>query len=191
MRINGVYTAFLAGKLLYIRSYTVYIPIWCWPTLCIRLIDVQCSIHRPQRCPWLHCNCTVLNTDATAHNVMVQSNNQINDYRKDEQQVVHLKAYAWLCVQVASHAQKYFIRLNSLNKKDKRRASIHDITHWSRQHALAPCSSLFLLLPTWLAQGLCELVGYVPVCWSCRTLLNWHVRHQLGPGHFYVLLPAS
>lgn len=30
--------------------------------------------------------------------------------------------------QVASHAQKYFIRLNSLNKKDKRRASIHDIT---------------------------------------------------------------
>ena len=31
--------------------------------------------------------------------------------------------------QVASHAQKYFIRLNSGNKKDKRRASIHDITH--------------------------------------------------------------
>jgi phosphoribosylformylglycinamidine (FGAM) synthase-like amidotransferase family enzyme len=31
--------------------------------------------------------------------------------------------------QVASHAQKYFIRLNSLNKKDKRRSSIHDITH--------------------------------------------------------------
>uniref|UniRef100_A0A7S3R514 Uncharacterized protein n=1 Tax=Dunaliella tertiolecta TaxID=3047 RepID=A0A7S3R514_DUNTE len=32
--------------------------------------------------------------------------------------------------QVASHAQKYFIRLNSQNnKKDKRRASIHDITH--------------------------------------------------------------
>ena len=30
--------------------------------------------------------------------------------------------------QVASHAQKYFIRLNSLNKKDKRRSSIHDIT---------------------------------------------------------------
>jgi hypothetical protein len=29
---------------------------------------------------------------------------------------------------VASHAQKYFIRLNSQNKKDKRRASIHDIT---------------------------------------------------------------
>ncbi len=29
--------------------------------------------------------------------------------------------------QVASHAQKYFIRLNSLSKKDKRRASIHDI----------------------------------------------------------------
>ena len=32
------------------------------------------------------------------------------------------------CLQVASHAQKYFIRLNSLNKKDKRRSSIHDIT---------------------------------------------------------------
>jgi hypothetical protein len=31
-------------------------------------------------------------------------------------------------LQVASHAQKYFIRLNSQNKKDKRRASIHDIT---------------------------------------------------------------
>jgi hypothetical protein len=30
--------------------------------------------------------------------------------------------------QVASHAQKYFIRLNCANKKDKRRASIHDIT---------------------------------------------------------------
>lgn len=29
---------------------------------------------------------------------------------------------------MASHAQKYFIRLNSQNKKDKRRASIHDIT---------------------------------------------------------------
>jgi SHAQKYF class myb-like DNA-binding protein len=30
--------------------------------------------------------------------------------------------------QVASHAQKYFIRLNSINK-DKRRSSIHDITN--------------------------------------------------------------
>lgn len=29
--------------------------------------------------------------------------------------------------QVASHAQKYFIRLNSMNK-DRRRSSIHDIT---------------------------------------------------------------
>ena len=29
-------------------------------------------------------------------------------------------------LQVASHAQKYFIRLNSMNKKDKRRSSIHD-----------------------------------------------------------------
>ena len=29
--------------------------------------------------------------------------------------------------QVASHAQKYFIRLNSINK-DRRRSSIHDIT---------------------------------------------------------------
>jgi SHAQKYF class myb-like DNA-binding protein len=33
--------------------------------------------------------------------------------------------------QVASHAQKYFIRLNSMNKKDKRRSSIHDITEAS------------------------------------------------------------
>ncbi len=30
---------------------------------------------------------------------------------------------------MASHAQKYFIRLNSMNKKDKRRSSIHDITN--------------------------------------------------------------
>ena len=29
--------------------------------------------------------------------------------------------------QVASHAQKFFIRLNSLSKKDKRRSSIHDV----------------------------------------------------------------
>ena len=34
--------------------------------------------------------------------------------------------------QVASHAQKYFIRLNSLNRKDKRRTSIHDITGGAR-----------------------------------------------------------
>lgn len=32
--------------------------------------------------------------------------------------------------QVASHAQKYFIRLNSINK-EKRRSSIHDITNAS------------------------------------------------------------
>jgi SHAQKYF class myb-like DNA-binding protein len=30
--------------------------------------------------------------------------------------------------QVASHAQKYFIRLNSMSKKGGRRQSIHDIT---------------------------------------------------------------
>ncbi|XVE59599.1 hypothetical protein DITRI_Ditri05aG0058800 [Diplodiscus trichospermus] len=30
--------------------------------------------------------------------------------------------------QVASHAQKYFLRLNSVNKKEKKRSSIHDIT---------------------------------------------------------------
>ena len=42
--------------------------------------------------------------------------------------------------QVASHAQKYFIRLNSLNKKDKRRSSIHDITSVqnTQAHASAP-----------------------------------------------------
>ena len=59
------------------------------------------------------------------------------------------------CAQVASHAQKYFIRLNSLNKKDKRRSSIHDITHPGGPSngditgplhcpALAPTSSLHL-----------------------------------------------
>jgi len=37
--------------------------------------------------------------------------------------------------QVASHAQKYFIRLNTLNKKDKRRSSIHDITSVNNQAA--------------------------------------------------------
>mmetsp|Transcript_5507 Transcript_5507/g.7444 ORF Transcript_5507/g.7444 Transcript_5507/m.7444 type:complete len:260 (-) Transcript_5507:184-963(-) len=37
--------------------------------------------------------------------------------------------------QVASHAQKYFIRLNSLNKKDKRRSSIHDITSITNKNA--------------------------------------------------------
>lgn len=37
--------------------------------------------------------------------------------------------------QVASHAQKYFIRLNSLNKKDKRRSSIHDITTPGTSHS--------------------------------------------------------
>lgn len=43
--------------------------------------------------------------------------------------------------QVASHAQKYFIRLNSLNKKDKRRSSIHDITSVNGAGDSAPNSS--------------------------------------------------
>ena len=43
--------------------------------------------------------------------------------------------------QVASHAQKYFIRLNSLNKKDKRRSSIHDITSVNGASDSAPNSS--------------------------------------------------
>ncbi|CAG9461714.1 unnamed protein product [Pedinophyceae sp. YPF-701] len=38
--------------------------------------------------------------------------------------------------QVASHAQKYFIRLASMSKKDKKRSSIHDIT--SVSHAGQP-----------------------------------------------------
>jgi hypothetical protein len=38
-----------------------------------------------------------------------------------------LIAIAAVAPQVASHAQKYFIRLNSM-KKDRKRASIHDIT---------------------------------------------------------------
>ena len=42
-------------------------------------------------------------------------------------------------VQVASHAQKYFIRLNSLNKKDKRRSSIHDITSPAGEHLYVCC----------------------------------------------------
>ncbi|KAF8389544.1 hypothetical protein HHK36_024059 [Tetracentron sinense] len=39
--------------------------------------------------------------------------------------------------QVASHAQKYFIRLNSMNK-DRRRSSIHDITSVGNGDILAP-----------------------------------------------------
>ena len=39
--------------------------------------------------------------------------------------------------QVASHAQKYFIRLNSINK-DRRRSSIHDITSVNNGDISAP-----------------------------------------------------
>jgi hypothetical protein len=39
--------------------------------------------------------------------------------------------------QVASHAQKYFIRLNSMNK-DRRRSSIHDITSVGNGDVAAP-----------------------------------------------------
>lgn len=39
--------------------------------------------------------------------------------------------------QVASHAQKYFIRLNSMNK-DRRRSSIHDITSVNNGDIAAP-----------------------------------------------------
>ena len=39
--------------------------------------------------------------------------------------------------QVASHAQKYFIRLNSMNK-DRRRSSIHDITSVDNGDVSAP-----------------------------------------------------
>lgn len=39
--------------------------------------------------------------------------------------------------QVASHAQKYFIRLTSINK-DRRRTSIHDITNVKNSNASAP-----------------------------------------------------
>jgi hypothetical protein len=59
-----------------------------------------------------------------------------------------------VAAQVASHAQKYFIRLNSMNKKDKRRSSIHDITSpggvtgditgapWARPFRLAHASCM-------------------------------------------------
>lgn len=39
--------------------------------------------------------------------------------------------------QVASHAQKYFIRLNSSSKKGRTRTSIHDTLIEPHQHALA------------------------------------------------------
>ena len=50
-------------------------------------------------------------------------------------------------LQVASHAQKYFIRLSSQNKKDKRRSSIHDITSVHPPGAL-PCRRPALHRPT-------------------------------------------
>ncbi len=50
-------------------------------------------------------------------------------------------------VQVASHAQKYFIRLNSLNKKDKRRSSIHDITTPGTAHSGGTPSLSIILIP--------------------------------------------
>ncbi|KAK8947737.1 Transcription factor DIVARICATA [Platanthera guangdongensis] len=40
--------------------------------------------------------------------------------------------------QVASHAQKYFIRLNSMNKDNRRRSSIHDITRVSSCDVAVP-----------------------------------------------------
>ncbi|KAK2663587.1 hypothetical protein Ddye_002161 [Dipteronia dyeriana] len=55
--------------------------------------------------------------------------------------------------QVASHAQKYFIRLNSMNR-DRRRSSIHDITSAnngdqmsSHQHHQAPITGQVLRAP--------------------------------------------
>lgn len=39
-----------------------------------------------------------------------------------------LQIRIYCTMQVASHAQKYFIRMNSAKKNDKRRSSIHDIT---------------------------------------------------------------
>uniref|UniRef100_A0A6M2EG11 Uncharacterized protein n=1 Tax=Populus davidiana TaxID=266767 RepID=A0A6M2EG11_9ROSI len=41
--------------------------------------------------------------------------------------------------QVASHAQKYFLRLNSV-KKEKKRSSIHDITATNATHSMAETS---------------------------------------------------
>ena len=63
---------------------------------------------------------------------------------------------AYCSLQVASHAQKYFIRLNSQNKKDKRRASIHDITSPlppSSQLPRGPALAMPLLPPLVPPQG--------------------------------------
>ena len=58
--------------------------------------------------------------------------------------------------QVASHAQKYFIRLNSMNKKDKRRSSIHDITSVNPANSEIPGTNL--------STDLCMCFGCLMLC---------------------------
>ncbi len=62
--------------------------------------------------------------------------------------------------QVASHAQKYFIRLNSQSKKDKRRASIHDIT--SVEAAARAGAAAAGGLPPGVAAGIAAGVPIMP-----------------------------
>lgn len=75
-------------------------------------------------------------------------------------------------MQVASHAQKYFIRLNSMNKKDKRRSSIHDITSVNPSSAdmtgqLRASSFCSLIVPMWLP--ILRVCGAAPsIIWNCH-----------------------
>uniref|UniRef100_A0A061S0I3 Dna binding isoform 1 n=1 Tax=Tetraselmis sp. GSL018 TaxID=582737 RepID=A0A061S0I3_9CHLO len=62
--------------------------------------------------------------------------------------------------QVASHAQKYFIRLNSINRRDKKRTSIHDITSTtggSPHHAQVP-----MTMAAPMAGGTCAMMPPPP-----------------------------
>lgn len=85
-------------------------------------------------------------------------------------------------MQVASHAQKYFIRLNSMNKKDKRRSSIHDITNpggilgpFLLCHCTQPSSPEFLqiltLMDTCALSACCHVLSGQEALWSPQACM--------------------
>ena len=113
--------------------------------------------------------------------------------------------------QVASHAQKYFIRLNSMNKKDKRRSSIHDITSAglpgsqditgdsgsSAEHPrpVSDQQMLYAAMPAMCAHGIVN--AHIPaehsgIC-SSQLTLPAHPARQVpwlcGPDHWCVYRP--
>lgn len=92
--------------------------------------------------------------------------------------------------QVASHAQKYFIRLNSMNKKDKRRSSIHDITSVGNdqaatgnspitgQHSLGSGHHMGMYQPSNLSNA-----GLMPSMGSNGYIQGVPVHHQYVQQH--------